>query len=105
MEGKYTIIPCLEGFEDDHARAVLIGLQLWRARQAVYKAMPLLKRDNEKGCLIRLMLFNIGATVILSCGIFYIADALISWPYMAQAGGHPGGVVLLEMQPQASDTH
>ncbi|KAF9270601.1 hypothetical protein L218DRAFT_993185 [Marasmius fiardii PR-910] len=67
----------------------IVILQFWWARHEVDKATPLMKRENEVRTLIRLMLFNLGAMALLSSGIFYVVNAHISWPYMAQSAGNP----------------
>ncbi|KAG7099597.1 hypothetical protein E1B28_001427 [Marasmius oreades] len=78
---------------------VIMIFQFWGIRNAVDKAMPLMKRENEIGCLIRLMLFNLGAMIILSCGIFYVTNDLISWPYMAQSAVPLICVLIFGSQP------
>ncbi|KAJ8084442.1 hypothetical protein PM082_003212 [Marasmius tenuissimus] len=77
----------------------LMVLQICGTRKAVDKATPLMKRESERHSLIRLMLFNVGATLILSCGIFYVVNNLISWPYMAQAGVPLLCVIIFGSQP------
>uniref|UniRef100_A0A0W0FAV9 Putative conserved protein PMP2 n=1 Tax=Moniliophthora roreri TaxID=221103 RepID=A0A0W0FAV9_MONRR len=67
----------LGGFE------VVIVLQWWWARHTVDNII-LMKRETEKACLFRLLLFNL-SLIVMSCTIIYMADTLSPWPYMAQA--------------------